>query len=424
MPQRVTSPLRALLSGASVAVVGDLLARTISLILTVLVTRALGPTLYGEYTSVLSSLALIASIIGFGLDTWLLREGGRNPTKLLDYAASVLLTKFIAACCVVLGLLALGNRISISVPFLIGCLGVLADTFLNTGFAALRARQRNSMVALTQFILPALLLMLLLLLQSSARAVLSPLLLIALQSAISWVVVLVLYWRGLHLLDGRRPQINLRVVAFGAWAFVIADLLANIYGQSATLQLRAATGVLEVGLFRPALNILNVTYIMPAIVFSVSLPLLSSPTTSRPNYLRIIRLWVLGALGYGLLVGLLLNFGAPLIMTLVYDPRFAASAPILQVLSPATLFKVSSFACTLVMLSRNRQTLRIALQTIAVLLNVVLGAWVIPSYGLRGAAWITLGTEIVLFLLYAGGALWALKTWKDPITLKQTSTSG
>jgi hypothetical protein len=50
---------------------------------------------------VLSSLALIASIIGFGLDTWLLREGGRNPTKLLDYAASVLVTKFIAACCVV-----------------------------------------------------------------------------------------------------------------------------------------------------------------------------------------------------------------------------------------------------------------------------------------------------------------------------------
>jgi O-antigen/teichoic acid export membrane protein len=317
-----------------------------------------------------------------------------------------------------IGLLALGNRISISVPFLIGCLGVLADTFLNTGFAALRARQRNSMVALTQFTLPALLLMLLLLLQSSARAVLSPLLLIALQSAISWVVVLVLYWRG------RRPQINLRVVAFGAWAFVIADLLANIYGQSATLQLRAAAGVLEVGLFRPALNILNVTYIMPAIVFSVSLPLLSSPTTSRPNYLRIVRLWVLGALGYGLLVGLGLNFGAPLIMTLVYDPRFAASAPILQVLSPATLFKVSSFACTLVMLSRNRQTLRIALQTIAVVLNVVLGAWIIPSYGLRGAAWITLGTEIVLFLLYAGGALWALKTWKDPITLKQTSTPG
>ena len=183
MPQRVTSPLRALLSGASIAVVGDLLARAISLILTVLVTRALGPTLYGEYTSVLSSLALIASIIGFGLDTWLLREGGHNPSKLLDYAASVLLTKFIAACLVVVGLLVLGNRISLSVPFLIGCLGVLGDTFLNTGFAALRARQRNSIVALAQFALPALLLVLLLLLQSSASVALSPLLLISCKAA-------------------------------------------------------------------------------------------------------------------------------------------------------------------------------------------------------------------------------------------------
>ena len=236
--------------------------------------------------------------------------------------------------------------------------------------------------------------------------------------------MLVLYWRGLHLLDGRRPQVNLRVVAFGAWAFVIADLLANIYGQSATLQLRAATGVLEVGLFRPALNTLNVTYIMPAIVFGVSLPLLSSATISRPNYLRIVRLWVLGALGYGISVGMVLALGAPLIMPMVYGAGFAASAPILQILSSATLFKVGSFTCTLVMLSRNRQTLRIALQGIAVLLNVVLGAWIIPAYGLRGAAWITLGTEIVLFLLYAGGASWALKTWKAHLTrtIKQLYT--
>ena len=404
-----SSPIRALLSGASVAVIGDLLARALSLILTILVTRRLGPTLYGEYTSILASLALVSSVIGFGLDTWLLREGGRYPTRLLDFSASVLLTKLGAACCVVLYFTLISNRGQLELAFIVGCLGVLADTALNTGFAALRVHRRNTAVALAQLTLPGLLLIVLLLLQSTS---LMPLTLIAIQTSISWLIALLLFVRGLHLLEGRRPKINLRLVAVGAWAFVVADLFANVYGQSATLQLRANADALSVGLFRAALNTLNVSYIPPAIIFGVSLPILSSLLNSKREYVQILRLWVAGALVYGVLASMMLGIGAPWIIKLVYGPNFTDSAPILQLLSASTLFKTGSFACALVMLSRGQQTLRIVFQCIVMIANLLMGFYLIPAMGMTGAAWVTLGTEIFLFMLYASGAIWVLSKWK------------
>ena len=408
---------RRLLSNASVALAGDLLSRALSLLLTIWITRTLGPTSYGQYTAVLASLSLIASAIGFGLDTWLLREGGRTPEKLLDHVGSVLLTKCLAVIGVVFILGIASNRLPISLAFMVGCLGVIGDGFLNTAFAAMRTRGRNAWVALTQLLLPALMLVILLILQFTTIRI-QPLTLITAQSAISWLVVssvFILGWRRLH---GHRPTLSLRAVALGAWAFVVADVVANAYGQSATLFLSGSAGAGVVGIFKPALNVLLMTYIAPSIVFGVSLPMLSAPTLAQQDYRRVIRLWGLGSVIYGLGVGLVLWFGAPLIIRTLYGTDYATSATVLRTFSLVPLLKVGSFTCVLILLSRGRQNWRIVLQATAAIPMIIASAWLIPLYGLSGATWLTVATEVALLSLYAIGA-WV--TWRQIKPLRANS---
>ena len=403
MLNQPSSLVRSLLSGATVALLGDLLARGLSLLVVVLTARYLGPSLYGEYIGVFASLALVASVIGFGLDTWLLREGGRTPNRLIDYAGAVLLAKLLAAALLISSLIVAGNRVELNSLFAVGCVGIIGDGFLNTGFAVLRARRQNLAVAIFQIMLPT---SLLLVLFGLLKGAINPLLLIVAQSSISWLVVLILLMRGLYLLNrsGHRIHIDLRVLLMGAWAFVVADLIANIYSQSATLQLRTNADILVVGVFRVAYNTVTMAYIPPALIFSVSLPVLSSLATSEHDYRRILKLWILGSLVYGATAGIVLWVGAPVLIQRLYGADYVASINVVRWLSVAPLLKSCSFVCALIMLSRQRQILRIMLQGVAMLINLALGAWLIPVFGVSGAIQVTLYTEVVILVLYGVGA--------------------
>lgn len=400
--------MRALASGASVAVAGDFVARLLQLQLSILITRALGPTQYGEYSAILAGLAVLGSLIGFGIDTWLLREGGRSPEALASNVRAVLLTKFSAAAVIFVALAAIGNVVNISAAVLVGSAGILADSCINTGFAALRARQRNAAVAAAQVALPALLLAVLFALSTIG---LSPLVLLVLQASASTCVALAVF---AHLrsqlknssLPTDAPNVRTQItrVIVGAWAFVLADLLANLYQQSGILMLRAGADAQAVGFLRPALTIITVFFILPTIVFNVSLPIASGRELSTPEYRRMLRVLGGGALLYGLLAVGFLQLSASTIVTFAFGAQFAPTTELLRIIAVVPLFKALSFVCVLILLSNNNQNLRIILQALTVAINLAVGAWLIPQFGASGGAWTTVITETILLALYAAGA--------------------
>ncbi len=400
--------LRALASGASVAVAGDFVARLLQLQLSILITRALGPTQYGEYSAILAGLAVLGSLIGFGIDTWLLREGGRSPDALAGNVRAVLLTKFSAAAIIFVALAAIGNVVSVSPAVLVGSAGILADSCINTGFAALRSKQRNAAVAAAQVALPSLLLVVLFVLSTFG---LNPVLLLMLQAAASTCVALAVF---AHLRSQLQPapvladppkvRAQISRVITGAWAFVLADLLANLYQQSGILMLRAGADAQAVGFLRPALTIITVFFILPTIVFNVSLPIVSGRDLGAHEYRRILRVLGGGALLYGLLAVGVLLLSASTVVTFAYGAAFAPTIELLRIVAVVPLFKALSFVCVLILLSKNMQNLRIILQALTVAINLAIGAWMIPQFGASGGAWTTVITEAILLTFYAAGA--------------------
>jgi O-antigen/teichoic acid export membrane protein len=392
-----------LIGGVVAAVSGLFLARLLGAVVQALIVRRMGVTLYGEYATLLISLGLFASLLGLGLDTWLLQEGGRDPANLAQHMREVLTIKGVAA----LGLLVLlaviwSNEIVQGPAFVVGALAIIFDSFAQTGYSALRAQRRNTLVAAFQTVTPLLLLGVLF---AFERAALSVLLLVSIQAACSVALTLVVLTRVWRINSPTtRIRFKLRYVVKKGWLFVAAEGLSNIYTQSGPAILGAAVGTAAVGIYSPARNLILLTLLAPNLLFSVGLPLLMAPDTPPSEYWRVIRVMLSGSVAYGLvaLAGLWI-FGS-LLIRIVYGSEFDAALPLVRVMSLVPLLKACSFVWVAIMLSRLQQRLRVTLQLLTVVVSVVAGLLIIPAYGLAGAAWLYVGVELLLCGLYGLGA--------------------
>src|SRR5215211_6177865 len=68
-----------LLGGVAASTIAAVIARLLSTVAQVVIARHLVVLLYGQYGTLVATLSLLASLLGLGLYTWLLQEGGRNP---------------------------------------------------------------------------------------------------------------------------------------------------------------------------------------------------------------------------------------------------------------------------------------------------------------------------------------------------------
>lgn len=400
--------VRALLMGMTAAVSGLFLTRLLTTVAQILIVRELGPQRNGEYGTIISSLGLLAGFLAWGLDTWLLKNVGRQPERLAEFVWNVLGIKLLGTVGLMCALaLIWSGNLERTPVFFIGALGMVFDGFSQTCYSALRATRRNGQVAFFQTLSPLLLVLVLLAARSSPVSVL---LLISLQMGCSVLVcatLLTRLWRehGSPLRQMFRPSTVLRA----AWLFVAADVLSNIYSQSSTVILGRMVSEAAVGIFRPALTLMSLTYLVPNLLFAVSLPLLSAPNIARPAYLGLLRTIGLGALAYGLLAGLGLFFLSDTLIRVALGRPYAGVAPLVQLLSVVPLLKTCSFVFAAVMLSYNQQRLRVLLQCVVVLLVVPLGLLVIPQHGVVGAVWMVIAIEATLCGLYGLCTAWLLR---------------
>ncbi len=421
MQNTMTASLSSRLArGAGQAVLGDLISRGLLMLNGVLIARWLGKELFGEYTVIATALTFLASFLGFGMDTWLLREGGREPSKLRQNAAGVVIFKvFIIAVLCVAALVARTAWVSLTFAFGLATLGMVAGSFSQTGYTVLRARRQNGRVALIQVVVAALVLAGLVLISASRPTVIGA---IAIQTAVGVAAALVLAQQVWHFLitkhqpdtpeEAREERVRLRdlgkvirrlpLILFAALPFIGADLLASFYTQSSPAILGSVNQT-ALAQYKIAFTLATAPYVIPTMVFMVALPFLSDTKTEPREYASAVRAMAFSALAYGLILLVAIPLAAPLI-TVIYGPDYAEAVPLLRMMSAMPLLKSFSFLSVAVMLSRNRQRLRVALQVGVVFLSVIGGLIIIPRFNAVGAAGLAVVVEIALCAAYGLGA--------------------
>lgn len=405
--QRFISPVAVTLArGFAAVTAGSLLGRVLSAIAGLLLVRYFNsPALYGQYAALIATLALMSNVLGFGFDTWLLREGGRDPAQLSFNARRLLIFKLITASLLICGLVLAWSNGGLEWLLIAGMLGVIAESYIRTGYVILHALNRNSLVAILQsfdsFLAVALIILLMIWPPQVAFIVVGQ----SIVSGITLIIVAVLlaeHWRGAW-----RP-LRLSQLVQSAGFFVVADILANVYSQAQIAMLAFFTNNLTVGTFRSASNLITISFLVPMAMFNVGLPLLSRPTLERRQRYHLLAGMASVAILYGIAVlGMFLMFGGH-ISRIVYGSNYAATIPLLAPLSIVPLFKSLSFVAVAAMLSLGAQRLRVIMQSVVVILSLLGGGLLIPRFGLDGATLTYIAVEGSLCALYWIGAFYTL----------------
>ena len=378
-------------------------ARVINLALgifvTALVARALGDAGFGQWSTLLVVVQLSAYFTSFGVESVVVRQAAAEPDREEEWTGVLLVLRLLLAIPAVFVGLIVVLAVQESAAMLAAGLLLLLQIPFNIG-ASLRVVH-----------------------QMRVRNVI-PMLVLTFNSAVWGIAVLVIYLTGGGLValaatftasaaltallqtvlalrlvrpDLRPAREAVVEVARIGIPVGISGLLVMAYARVDQLIVFSVAGSSEAGLYGAVYRAVEQAQFVPVSVMTTLMPILTIAwARDRERMVRIARLAAeylsiasLGALAASIVL-------AKQVIVLLYGSDFEAAAPALPVLSAAFVFICFGYLTTnlLLIVGMQRRLIRIGLLGLAV--NVVGNLLLVPAVGFIGAAWMTLGTEVVV----------------------------
>jgi O-antigen/teichoic acid export membrane protein len=205
----------------------------------------------------------------------------------------------------------------------------------------------------------------------------------------------------------RRPSgEQLRRVSRIGFALGFGALLVLMYGRIDQVIVYRVAGASQAGYYAAAYRLLDQAQLVPIAITTTLLPIIVAAHRTDPQRLRravqasfdYLSIASLPALAIGIAAG------RPT-MTLLFGSSFAKAGDALAPLMGA--FVVISFGYILgqLVVVLDLQRLQIFFALGALVLNVALNLALVPTYGFRAAAWVTLATELLVTVLTARAVL-------------------
>lgn len=181
-----------------------------------------------------------------------------------------------------------------------------------------------------------------------------------------------------------------------AWPMAAAVVGIIIYHKIDTVMLSLLKGDAAVGLYNAAYRVSEVSLVIPAMFVTSVFPVMS-------RYYNDSRDLFISA--YGKSVKFLLYIALPMALTvtllakpfvnLVFTEEFLKSTIVLQILIWSAAFSYVAMVLGTVLITANKQMLRLKLLVIVLVLDVVLNLIMIPRYSYVGASIATVVTRVV-----------------------------
>lgn len=379
--------------------------RVISFFYIIYLAKILGVADFGLYTVALAYFSIISSIADFGFNRFLIREVARDRSKTSELLSNIAMLRitltavFFAIFSLVLYFLD-PDKMRVSL-ILLATLAILPQAIALTFDAIFVAIQKLQFSALSLFI-------------ASLSTALMGLLLVGngfgpmgavnalIFGQIVYVIVLMIFLyqhQGLVL-----AAINLTVIKkaiSGSLPYGLLGVLGLLYFRIDAVLLSYMKGSFETGIYGVAYKFLEAVVFVPG-AFSVAL----FPALARLHdkdkreisklYFKSVKLMFLAGvflfLTYILVLPQLIRLFLPNYLQAIEAIKILSFAiPFIFIATPGVqvLFSSEKYLKTVVLLS---------LSTLA--FNVILNLIFIPRYGFVGAAWITVASEILSFIIF------------------------
>jgi len=380
----------------AIQIVVRVLNLALGVVVTALVARALGDAGFGQWSTILVVVQLIAYFTSFGVESVVIREATAHPEDEGEWLGALLILRALLSLpAMVVGLVVV-LLLQESTEMLVAGLVLLAQTPFNVG-AALRVTHQ---LRVSNWV-PMAILTLNSVLWGAAVVVIYVVGggLVPLAVSMTATAILTATLQAIAAVKIARPSLRpsreatMRLARVGL-PVGISGLLVLAYARIDQLLVFSIAGSTAAGLYGAEYRIVEQAHLVPVSVMTTLSPILAAAwTTNRERSLRITWLaaeyLTIASLG-GLAVSL---FVARPLTVLLYGQDFAAAAPALPVLAGAFVFICFGYLTGNLILVAGLQKRLVTVGMIGLVFNVAGNALLIPAWGFMGAAWMTLATE-------------------------------
>lgn len=397
--------VRSILKQASWLFFAQALTRVISFFYIVFLARSLGVSDFGFYTVALAYFSIISAVADFGFNRFLVREVAKDHLKAAELLSNIAilrltLTSVIFAVFAIVLYFLDQDKFRVSLT-LLAVLAILPQSLALTVdglFVALKKLKFSAVALFLASLFTALLGFILVNQGFASLGAINALLLGQLVYAVILVVMLVKN-QGLLLSNVSFSMIKKALV--GSLPYGLLGVLGLLYFRIDAVMLAYLKGGYEAGLYGAAYKFLEASIFIPG-SFSVALfPVLAKLHDENKSEMKKIyykSLKIMAVFGVALLLIYLLVlpvfiklFLPDYLLAISAINILAFSIPFIFIATPGVqvLFSSDKYLKTVILLS-----------VLTVVFNIVLNFIFIPKYGFLGAAYTTVASDILSFIVF------------------------
>lgn len=374
---------------------GRIFSLGVSFLTTIYVIRHLGPDNYGLLTFSISFVGLFAFIASLGIDSVLYRELSKNLSRKDELLGTSLFLRVTASAVAMIlifvstyviktdsitRLLILIN----SFTLIFGAFGVIGYYFQ----ALVQAKYQAISLILVTLILNSLKILVIFF----NKGIIYFAFVFFLENILYATIALFLYAKsGNSVFDWKIKKDVAISLLRDSWPLMMSSAFIFIYTRVDQVMLKFITNNFNVGIYDAAARISEIWYFIPSLIISSIFPAIINSKMVGVEFFerRMTKLYSL-MFYMALLVAIPVTYFSHLIIKTLYGNAFIQASGVLSIYVWAAIPVFLTIALNTYLLAENRTMISFWGSAIGMATNVLLNIWLIPIYGIYGAASATL----------------------------------
>ena len=373
---------RRIAKNASVLMVAQLITWALSLVLSIFMTRSLGPAGIGKYQLAISIWAIMSILITFGMDMFLVKEIARNPENLPEFYSTSTITRIIlyAVGFAITGLyVSLANypADTVTIIYIIGIsslLGVIGGACQ----ASLQGLERMEFVSIGDIVSKGFITVAIIALLLAGFGLKQVAIVIIVGAAISFIIQFLALRRLQPLrLVFHFPKAKWMLAASFPYLMIIG--VRTIYSQIDVVVISLLVNETVLGWYSMATRLFATFLFIPTVIMMAVFPVMSRIHTADPESLpKLFRKNVDFVLLLGVPIGLGLMVISDQLVVLLFGEAFAKSGVVLAIMGLVLIMTYQNMAIGQFLISTDRQNVWTKVMAIAIGVTILLDIVLIP----------------------------------------------
>jgi len=364
------------------------LRMVVSLFVGIYVARYLGPEGFGLLSYTLSFVWLFSSLASFGLDDILVRELVQSPEKRNNLLGTVFWLK-------VCGTVVMGTAITLVLQLkaeeqqtywmiTLITFGFLFQTTNVVDFYFQSQVQSKFVVRAQAFQLLITSLFKIYLVWNQAELIWFAFALMLDQAVVAVLFLIMYRWKIEWFPQAKKLMRD-------AWPLIFAGMVVSVYMKIDQVMLKEMLNTKSVGVYAAAVKLCEAWYFVPTAVMASLFPAVikarkNSETLYEERVQKLYDLMIWGSVAVALPTTLLADW----VILILYGSDFQEAADVLRIYIWAGVFVSLGVASSKWLVAENLQRYLFYITALGAVLNISCNFWLIPIYGIKGAALATI----------------------------------